>query len=272
MLIAYYIKKTALQDDGRIAELLSGLSSAGHSLYRVSAVDDVREGTGMALSFGGDGTFLSCAHRVSEAGIPILGVNLGRMGFLSETRMEDVVPAVLEGRYVIEERSMLQVSCSGAEIPGFWPYALNEAGLHRMNAGVIGVDVKINGEQLPTYWADGLLVATSCGSTAYSLSAGGPICMPDAGVELLTPVAPHNLNLRPLVIPSDSVLELSAQSRVGQAVLSLDNRSYAIPVSAVITVREAPFKLRKVKTGKSNFIDALRSRFFWGQDVRNSNE
>ena len=272
MKIAVYIKKVALRSDGRIEKLLSELSGAGVGLYRIEGMGEVQDDTCMALSFGGDGTFLSCAHRVAEAGVPILGVNLGRLGFLSECRLEDVKDAVLGGRYSVEERRMLEVGCPGMDIPGFWPYALNEAGLYRMNAGMIGVDVSLNGAQLPTYWADGLLVATSSGSTAYNLSAGGPICLPDADVELITPVAPHNLNLRPLVVPAASELLLRAKSRAGRVTLALDNRSYAIPADAVVTIREAPFRLRKVITGKSNFIEALRSRFFWGQDVRNTNE
>ena len=272
MKIGYYIKKLPLQGDARIEALLGELSAAGAELYRISGKEDVLPGSAMLLSFGGDGTFLSAAHRVSEAGVPILGVNFGRMGFLSENRIEDVARAILDGKFSIEERNMLQVVCRGSVIPGLWPYALNEAGLHRIGAEMIGVDVTIDGEQLPTYWADGLLVATSSGSTAYSLSAGGPICTPDANVELLTPVAPHNLNLRPLVLPSGSVVELSAQSRLGEVVLSLDNRNYRLPAGTVIEVKEAPFKLKRVKIGKSNFIDALRSRFFWGQDVRNINE
>jgi len=137
---------------------------------------------------------------------------------------------------------------------------------------MLGVDVEVNGNHLPTYWADGLLVATSAGSTAYSLSAGGPICLPDAPVRLITPVAPHNLNLRPLVIPANAEVVLRGKSRSGNMILSMDNRSYTIPCGTVVRVATAPFPLRRVSLGKSNFIDALKSRFFWGQDVRNTAE
>lgn len=272
MKIGYYIKKLALQDDSRIGELLGRLRSGGVGLYAIRSAEDVQEQTDMVLSFGGDGTFLSAAHRVAEAGIPILGVNYGRMGFLSENRAEDVVKAILGKCYHIEEQDVIKVESPDIPIPGLWPYAVNEVSIHRTGAEMLGVDVTLDSEALPTYWADGVLVATSTGSTAYSLSAGGPICLPSAAVRLITPIAPHNLNLRPLVIPASAGVTLCARSRTGTAVLTLDNRSYAVPAGAHIRIGNAEFRLRRVMIGKSNFIDALRSRFFWGQDVRNTSE
>jgi len=272
MKIGYYIKKKTLQDDARIAAILDGLKQSGITLYQVHCEKCVQQGTDMLLSFGGDGTFLSASRFVAEAGVPLLGINFGRMGFLSETRSEDLVNQLVEGKYSIEERDMLQVSLPSGEPEGFWPYALNEVSLHRTGAEMVGVDVSISNFELPTYWADGLLVASSSGSTAYNLSAGGPICVPEANVLLLTPIAPHNLSLRPLVLPTTSVLHLCAKSRTGQVTLTLDNRVCTIPDSCPIEVRMAPFKLKTVRLGESNFIDALRSRFFWGQDVRNTAE
>ena len=272
MKVAWYIKKEALTGDARVESLLSELRDGGVDLYPLRSRADVRPGTDLLISFGGDGTFLSAAHRVADAGIPILGVNLGRLGFLSSHRAENVAAHILSGDYVVVERTMLQVSVEGFQIENFWPYAVNEAGLHRADADTLGIDASIDGTPLPVYWADGLLVSTSSGSTAYSLSAGGPICMPAAGVLLLTPVAPHNLNLRPMVVPSCSVLTLKSRSRSGEAVLTVDNRNYTIPDGAVVEVRQAPFKLRKVCLDGDSFIDALRSRLFWGQDVRNTAE
>ncbi|MBQ9311248.1 MAG: NAD(+)/NADH kinase [Bacteroidales bacterium] len=272
MKIGYYIKKQSLKGDSRIEGLLGRLSEGGAELYAISSAADIRPDTALVLSFGGDGTFLSAAHRVAEAELPILGVNFGRMGFLSGNRPEDVADAVLSGSYTIENQDILEVDCGDARPAGFWPYAVNEVCIHRVNAEMVGVDVSLDGEELPTYWADGVLVATSTGSTAYSLSAGGPICIPSADVRLITPVAPHNLNLRPLVAPSDSVVCMSARARSGEVLLTLDNRSYTIPCGARVKVGKAAFVLKKVKLAKSNFIDALRSRFFWGQDVRNSTE
>ena len=270
MKIGYYIKKEALRGDARIENVLARLKAGGVDLYEIRGSESVQDETVMALSFGGDGTFLSAAHRVCQTGVPILGINFGRMGFLAANSPADAAEAVLEGKWGIEELDMLKVECSGVEIPGFWPYAVNEVGLHRDTAAMLGVDVQVNGNPLPTYWADGLLVATSSGSTAYSLSAGGPICLPSAPVRLITPVAPHNLNLRPLVVPGDAEVELRGKSRGGSMILSLDNRSYRVPCGTVVHAGTAPFPLRRVSLGKSNFIDALKSRFFWGQDVRNT--
>lgn len=269
MKIGCYIKKVALEGDARIAGIIARLEAGGADIYRIRNAADVQDGTLMVLSFGGDGTFLSAAHRVAEAGVPILGVNFGRMGFLAGNRQDDVAASILEGSWSVEELDMLRVEGSVAGSPEFWPYAVNELSLHRDTAEMVGVDVLVDGKPLPTYWADGVLVATSAGSTAYSLSAGGPICLPEAPVHLITPVAPHNLNLRPLVVPRSAKVELSAQSRSGSVLLSLDNRSYRIPCGVTLTVGSAPFPLRRVLLGGSAFIEALKSRFFWGQDVRN---
>ncbi len=272
MKVAFFIKKDELRGDSRIAALLSQLRQAGVEVYEIHCRNCVQQGTDLLLSFGGDGTFLSAAHRVADAGIPILGVNLGRLGFLSSHRIEDVAAHLTSGNYSVKERTMLQVSVHGAEIEDFWPYAVNEAGLHRSDAGTLGVDVSIDGVRLPAYWADGLIVATSIGSTAYSLSAGGPICLPASSVLLLTPVAPHNLNLRPVVLPASSCISLTARSRSGKALLSVDNRDYTLPEGVEVEIRQAPFKLKKVCLEGDNFIDALKDRLFWGKDVRNSNE
>lgn len=270
MKIGYYIKKETLKGDARIENLLASLKAGGVDLYEILSSGSCQEGTSMVLSFGGDGTFLSAAHRVCEAGLPILGINFGRMGFLAANSPDDAVEAILNGKWGVEELDMLRVECEDVDIPGFWPYAINEVSLHRDTPAMLGVDVKVNGNPLPTYWSDGLLVATSAGSTAYSLSAGGPICLPAASVLIITPVAPHNLNLRPLVVPKDATVELCGKPRSGSMVLSLDNRSYRVPCGTVVHACAAPFPLRRVSLGKSNFIDALKSRFFWGQDVRNT--
>ena len=272
MKLGYYIQKAALEGDSRVEALLRRLEAGGACLYEIHGEGSLQGGTDMALSFGGDGTFLSCARLVCEAGLPILGVNFGRMGFLSETRGEDFVGPLLSGDWRVEERTMLQVSLHGSVPEGFWPYALNEAGLHRNGPEMLGIDVEIGDWQLPAYWADGLLAATSSGSTAYSLSAGGPICAPEADVMVISPIAPHNLNLRPLVIPWGSRVTMEARARGGTAMLTLDNRSYVIPQGGKVDIFAAPFNLKRVSIGKSNFIDALRSRLFWGQDVRNISE
>jgi NAD+ kinase len=270
MKIGYYIKKTVLKGDARIKAVLDRISEGGSVVYDIESCPGVDAGTDLVLSFGGDGTFLTAAHLVAETGVPVLGVNFGRMGFLAGNMEEDVAAAVLASGWTVEDMDLLEIDCGGLEIPGFWPYAVNELSLHRDTAEMLGVDVSVDGNPLPTYWADGLLVATSAGSTAYSLSAGGPICLPGSKVKMITPVAPHNLNLRPLVVPGSSRIELTGKSRSGRMLMSLDNRNYSIPSTARLTVSTAPFALRRASLRSSNFIEALKSRFFWGQDVRNN--
>ena len=269
MKIGYHIGNPGIQEDSRFVELLAALSAAGVENYPIKCVRCLRGETDMVLSLGGDGTFLNTARLVSEQGLPILGVNFGRLGFLSENSPENVVEPLLKGEFTIEERTMLKV---GGDVPDgadFWPYALNEVSLHRRYAEMLGIDASIGRMQVPTYWADGLLVATASGSTAYNLSAGGPICTPESPVLLLTPIAPHNLGLRPLVLPETSEIRLRAKSRKDKVALTLDNRTYEIPSGSQVSVSLAPFRLRRVNFGRHSFIDALRSRFFWGQDVRN---
>ena len=269
MVLAYYIKKRALQHDVDLFSVLAAFKAAGNEVYNI--MDGLREGTDMLLSFGGDGTFLTAARFVAEAGVPVLGINLGRLGFLSEYKLEDIVEPVMSGEFTIEEREMLHVEVSGLETADdYWPYALNEVSVHRSGAGTLGIKVNVNADQLPTYWADGMLVSTSSGSTAYSLSVGGPICMPDVKAFILAPIAPHNLNVRPLVVNEKSSIGISFKSKDDKVVLlALDNRDFVVPISAEIKVSAAPFTLKRVRLGKSNFIDALRTKLFWGEDVRN---
>lgn len=199
----------------------------------------------------------------------MVGVNLGRLGFLSGNSPEEMAEALLGGSYTLETRDMLQVSIEGYD-GEYWPYALNETTVMRSAASMLGINVEIDGAGLPAYWADGLLVATSSGSTAYSLSVGGPICSPDARVFIVSPVSPHNLNVRPLIVPASSHISISLQSRENTAIFTLDNRNHFIPSSSRLTVKAAPEPLRILCPGGTNFYNALRSRLLWGEDVRNS--
>lgn len=270
MKLAYYIKKARLQHDPELARWLDGFVQAGCDMYEVTGRDELQPGTDVLFAIGGDGTFLSAAAIVAGSGIPILGINHGRLGFLSENKPEDVLAPLLAGEYVVEDREMLKVSVPGAAVIDC-PFALNEIAVHRIGSGMLGVDVTLNSEVLPTYWADGLLVATSSGSTAYNLSVGGPICTPDLRAHIIAPIAPHNLNVRPLIVPASAEIILSlSDCDGGKALLTLDNRTYVVPEGTVVEVSTAPFSLRRIRFKKSNFIDALRSKLFWGEDVRNS--
>ena len=180
MKIGYFILKDELRTDARMASLLRDLEEATYELYEIRTKADVRPDTDLVLSMGGDGTFLSAAHVVADIGLPILGVNFGRIGFLCENRPEAVRKALVEGDFSIEYRTVLNATLKGPEARrsiGMLPYSVNEVALHRAGPSVLGIHVSVNGEPLPTYWADGLLVATPSGSTAYSLSVGGPICI-----------------------------------------------------------------------------------------------
>ena len=150
-----------------------------------------------------------------------------------------------------------------------WDYALNEITVHRSGAAMLGVDVELDGVMLPTYWADGLVISTSSGSTAYSLSVGGPIVLPDSKVLLISPIAPHNLNIRPLVVPDTSVIKLRMHSRDGKYALTADNRTVQVDENVEIEIAVAQFSLKRVRLNHSNFINALTEKLFWGEDVRN---
>ena len=264
--LAYYIRSRELHRDPRLQGLLAALRGGGARVYELREDASPEEGTDILLSFGGDGTFLSAAQKVIGTPIPVLGVNLGRLGFLSETRLDALAPALLQGAYRVERRALLEVDT------GVKSYALNEMALNRTGAAMLGIDVLIDGAPLPTYWADGLLVATSSGSTAYSLSVGGPICTPAAEVLIVAPIAPHNLNVRPLVLPASAQLEIRLRSRDGGVMCTVDNRAAEIPADSCIRVSTAPLTLGKVSVGDTSFIDALRDRLLWGQDVRNVTE
>ena len=266
MLLAIYLKNSSLAGDSRIDGLKSALKAGACELYDIKSQANLREDTDAVLSLGGDGTFLSAARLVGSSGIPVLGVNFGRLGFLSEYTPEDVVESLLSGDYEIENRHMLSAKVEGSDNEFI---ALNEVTLHRNGAAMLGIDLKIDGEPMPTCWADGFLVATSSGSTAYSLSIGGPICTPDADVLVLAPIAPHNLNIRPIVVPVTARIELSLSSRDSTVMVTFDNSNLIAPSSTKVSVSVAQFSLKRIRLHKSNFIQALKNKLFWGEDVRN---
>ena len=273
MKIGYFILKEGLREDRQASLLLEELRSASCEVYEIRSKSDILPETDLVLSMGGDGTFLSAAHIVSDIGLPILGVNFGRIGFLCENRPDAVLKALMEGNFNIEYRTVLNATLKGPEARrriGMLPYSLNEVAIHRKGASVLGIRVAVNGETLPTYWADGLIVSTSSGSTAYSLSAGGPICMPDTKVLIITPIAPHNLNVRPLALPETAKVDISFESRDGIAVLSMDNTTAEIQQDWTIHVEMAQFSLKRIRLAESGFVRALTSRLFWGEDMRNN--
>lgn len=238
----------------------------------VTSEDLVRLKPDGFMSLGGDGTFLNALTLVRDSGIPLIGINLGRLGFLAsiETRhLGMAIEAFLHNRYDIEERSLLQIDAVPALFDSC-PWAINDFTiLKRDTSSMITVDAFINGEFLNTYWADGLIVSTPTGSTGYSLSCGGPVVFPQSGNFVLTPVAPHNLGVRPVVIPDDAVLSFEVRGRSDSFLVTMDSRFSTITQDHQIAIRRAPFPLRIVQLHGSSFLATLREKLAWGRDIRN---
>ena len=234
--------------------------------------EDLPADTGLFLSLGGDGTFLQALTFVRDRGIPVAGINFGHLGFLTTARADESewIDALIEGRYSVEERSLLRVTCTALP-ESFYPFALNEVSLQRRGASMLQIRVRIGGRELPTYWADGLVVCTPTGSTAYNLSVGGPVVLPHSDVMVISPIAPHNLNVRPMVVPMSAEIELSFRSRSKGALLTLDNRAFEIPSETTLSLVRGRFGLRYVSLSDDNFIQALQTKLFWGEDRRNAN-
>lgn len=230
-------------------------------------VERVPEGTGLVLSIGGDGTFLRAARWVGDREIPILGVNTGHLGFLSGCGIKDVremIDDICRGNVAVERRMLLNVIVRHG-MREFWQFALNEvAVLKDDTSSMISVKTYINGHYLADYRADGLIVATPTGSTAYNMSAGGPLLEPTINCMVLSPIAPHTLTLRPLVVGADSELELTVEGRSNCYRLSLDDRSYRIPMGEKIIIRRASFSTLLIRRKDTTFATVLRDKLLWG--------
>lgn len=224
------------------------------------------------ICLGGDGTFLNALTLVRDSGIPLIGINLGRLGFLAgleESQIQSAVTDFVAGRYDIEERALLQLE-SSTELFGDCPYALNDFTiLKRDTSSMITVDAYMNGDFMNTYWADGLIIATPTGSTGYSLSCGGPIVFPGSGNFVISPVAPHNLGVRPIVIPDKSVLSFEVTGRTDSFLCTLDSRFATITTDHQIAIRRAPFSLKLIQFHGYSFLSTMREKLAWGRDLRN---
>ncbi|MBP5647143.1 MAG: NAD kinase [Bacteroidaceae bacterium] len=223
------------------------------------------------ISIGGDGTFLRTATRVGSKGIPMVGVNTGRLGFLADIttdRITDAITRIHNGDYTLEERNLLQISMEGLP-QGHTPYALNDIAILKHDiSSMIQVATSVGGTPMITYQADGLVVATPTGSTAYSLSVGGPIIAPGTNVICLTPVAPHSLTMRPLVLPAGETIHLDVSSRSHSFLVSIDGNSFSCPEHTAIEISRAPFRINVIKPAKGDFFATLREKMFWGTDSR----
>lgn len=223
------------------------------------------------VCMGGDGTFLDVASRVGSKGIPIIGVNTGRLGFLasfSPDHIEETLADIYANRYSVEAHSVLHISCDELELKGY-PYALNEIAILKHDiSSMITIHTDINDEYLTTYQADGLIVGTPTGSTAYSLSVGGPIIVPQSETISLTPVAPHSLNMRPIVLCDNSEITLRVESRSHSFLISLDGRSQSYPDNIHLRIRKAPYAIPVVTRQGQSFFSTLRRKMMWGADSR----
>ncbi|WP_276167982.1 NAD kinase [Zobellia alginiliquefaciens] len=251
--------------------------SANHNTENYATFTDIEgldDSFDMFVSFGGDGTILRATAFIQDTGIPIVGVNTGRLGFLSTFSKEEVRKVVQEfkqGAYTIVERSLVEVD-KDADIPELngLHFALNEITVSRKDTtSMITVETYLNDEYLTSYWADGLIVSTPTGSTGYSLSCGGPVIAPTAKSLILTPIAPHNLNARPLVISDDTEIRLKVSGREDNHLISLDSRIASVENGKEIRIKKAGFTIKMIEYTSESFLKTLRNKLLWGEDRRN---
>ncbi|WP_297803770.1 NAD kinase [uncultured Polaribacter sp.] len=241
-----------------------------------ASFNDLDSSFDIMFTIGGDGTFLRSATHIRDLNIPILGINTGRLGFLAivaKDLIEESVELVINGDFTIQERTLISVKTE-PKTKDFSElnFALNEVTIAKKNTtSMIGVKTSLNEEYLTNYWADGIIIATPTGSTGYSLSCNGPVILPDSKNLVITPIAPHNLNARPVVISDETKIELEVNSREKSFLISLDSRVTTVPKETKIFIEKTDFTIKSILPRNQSFIKTLRSKLLWGEDVRNSN-
>ena len=241
-----------------------------YSTFNSSA--DMDSSIDCIISLGGDGTLLDTVTLVKDTGIPVLGINYGRLGFLANIGREEIhsaIEALVERKFVLDKRTLIHVD---ADIPLFTdvPYGLNEFSIHKSDtSSMIKIHTYLNGEFLNTYWADGLIVSTPTGSTGYSLSCNGPVVFPDSASFVITPVSPHNLNIRPIVVPDNTIVSFEVEGRTDNFICSMDSRRELVPKEVQLAVRKESFGLNLIRLNENNFLQTLRNKLSWGLDKRN---
>jgi NAD+ kinase len=234
--------------------------------------DDLDSSIDCLISLGGDGTLLDTVTLVKDTGIPVLGINYGRLGFLANIGKEEIqaaIEALVDRKYVLDKRTLLHLD---ANLPLFGdvPYALNEFTLHKSDTSpMIKIHTYLNGEFLNTYWADGLIVATPTGSTGYSLSCNGPVVFPDSASFVITPVSPHNLNIRPIIVPDNTIVSFEVEGRTDNFICSMDSRRELVSKEIQLAVKKEDFGLNLIRLNENNFLQTLRNKLSWGLDKRN---
>lgn len=252
--------------DSQSFDLISKLDNYNGG-FNFSKVEKLSNEYDFVISIGGDGTILRSANEIGELSIPIIGLNKGRLGFLANSPIEiidSIIDKIKNSNYRISERTIIQV-----EFEGKTKNALNEISISRKNTtSLITIDTKLNDQYLNTYWADGLIISTPTGSTGYSLSCGGPIIMPDSKNLVLTPIAPHNLNARPLVISDNKQIEISINGRENEYFVSADSQIFSVNIDSKINISKAPYFLKMVEFEDDSYINTLREKLMWGKDRR----
>jgi NAD+ kinase len=228
----------------------------------------------MLISIGGDGTILRAATLVRNSGVPILGINAGRLGFLATVQKENIaefMQFIIDKKYTISKRTLLSLSCTPTnEAVEEINFAMNEISVSRKDTtSMITIETYLNNEFLNSYWADGLIIATPTGSTGYSMSCGGPILTPDVKGFVITPIAPHNLNARPLVVPDETEIRLKVSGREEHYLVSLDSRITSVKNETILVINKTPFQINMVEIPEETFLKTLRTKLFWGEDRRN---
>ena len=252
--------------DSQSFDLISKLDNYSGD-FNFNKVEKLSNEYDFVISIGGDGTILRSANEIGELSIPIIGLNKGRLGFLANSPIEiidSIIEKITNSNYRISERTIIQV-----EFEGKTKNALNEISISRKNTtSLITIDTKLNDQYLNTYWADGLIISTPTGSTGYSLSCGGPIIMPDSKNLVLTPIAPHNLNARPLVISDNKQIEISINGRENEYFVSADSQIFSVNIDSKINISKAPYFLKMVEFEEDSYINTLREKLMWGKDRR----
>lgn len=240
--------------------------------YKVVVFSELNEKVDFFFTFGGDGTILSAVTFIKDTEIPIVGINTGRLGFLASTQKKDFscfLEDFFKGNYLLSERALLSVNISGNYNEEF-PYALNEVvAIRKETTAMIMIDAYVDGKFLNTFWADGLIISTPTGSTGYSLSCGGPIISPQNTDFVITPISPHNLNVRPIIVEDNTEIQLIVNSRVPEYLLTLDSRLKTLSTQDKILIKKAPFKVKMLHRKDYSYFQILREKLLWGEDSRN---
>ena len=248
-------------------------SSINIKAYTLGTFTDLDDSFDLMISVGGDGTILRAITHVKDLDIPIVGINTGRLGFLATIKRDDIIGAldqIFEGKYRISKRSVLSVTTNQKESNFELDFALNEVTVSRKNTtSMISIETWLDDEYLNSYWADGLIISTPTGSTGYSMRCGGPVIMPESDSLVITPIAPHNLNARPLVISAKHKIRLNVSGREHEYLVSLDSRINSLDNSIGITIKKAAFDIKMIELEAGTFIQTLRKKLLWGADPRN---